>query len=58
MNFVDETVHPHRKLFIEVDKTMENLLLEEDTDHNIQITIDDKGLKVNIKFPYLYCLEN
>lgn len=33
---------------IEVDGTIKKLLQQEDTDHNIQITIDDNGPKVHM----------
>jgi hypothetical protein len=37
-----------RKFIIEVDATLKNLLEREDTDENMQITIDDRGPKVNL----------
>lgn len=55
MSFVDEMIPGHRTFWIEVDGTIKKLLQEEDTDHNAQITIDDSGPKVHIKFPVLYC---
>lgn len=47
MTFLDEVVHGHRIFLIEVDGTIKKLLQQEDTDHNIQITIDDDGPKVH-----------
>ncbi|EDN10380.1 neutral trehalase [Histoplasma mississippiense (nom. inval.)] len=41
----DERVQS-RKFIIDVDATLETLLEREDTDHNVQITIDDQGPKV------------
>ncbi|KAG5298357.1 alpha,alpha-trehalase TreB/Nth1 [Histoplasma ohiense] len=41
----DERVQS-RKFLIDVDATLETLLEREDTDHNVQITIDDQGPKV------------
>ncbi|OAX82906.1 neutral trehalase [Emergomyces africanus] len=37
---------PGRKFLIDVDATLETLLEREDTDNNVQITIDDQGPKV------------
>ncbi|KAK5105844.1 hypothetical protein LTR62_001974 [Meristemomyces frigidus] len=34
-----------RRFLLDVDETLKNLLAREDTDHNIQITIDDHGPK-------------
>ncbi|KAJ5679658.1 Neutral trehalase [Penicillium macrosclerotiorum] len=41
----ESTAHP-RKFLIEVDDTLEALLRQEDTDKNMQITIEDVGPKV------------
>ncbi|KAI9780669.1 MAG: alpha,alpha-trehalase nth1 [Geoglossum umbratile] len=42
----DETTLTPRKFLIDVETTLKNLLEQEDTDHNMQITIDDYGPKV------------
>lgn len=49
MSSVDEMIPGHRTFWIEVDGTIKKLLQEEDTNHNVQITIDDNGPKVHIK---------
>ncbi|KAI5284669.1 alpha,alpha-trehalase nth1, partial [Ascosphaera atra] len=40
----DESTHP-RKFLIDVDATLRTLLQREDTDNNMQITIEDLGPK-------------
>lgn len=42
----DEVTRVSRKFLIPVESTLNNLLAREDTDHNMQITIDDAGPKV------------
>ncbi|KAI9831685.1 MAG: hypothetical protein M1819_004751 [Sarea resinae] len=42
----DETTQHPRKFLIPVESTLKNLLAREDTDGNMQITIDDGGPKV------------
>ncbi|RAH46020.1 alpha,alpha-trehalase [Aspergillus brunneoviolaceus CBS 621.78] len=42
----DETPSNDRKFLIDVDKTLHDLLKREDTDQNMQITIEDVGPKV------------
>lgn len=42
----DDTSSEPRRFLIPVDATLKNLLLREDTDQNVQITIDDAGPKV------------
>ncbi|KAJ6017562.1 Neutral trehalase [Penicillium sp. IBT 35674x] len=41
----DESSHKPRKFFINVDETLDALLKQEDTDQNMQITIEDLGPK-------------
>lgn len=43
---VDESTLGHRKFLVQVDATLESLKAQEDTDGNMQITIEDKGPKV------------
>lgn len=44
---VDEASRPQaRQFLIDVDHTLENLRAQEDTDNNMQITIEDTGPKV------------
>lgn len=45
---VDEQTLQPRKFLIPVKETLETLLAREDTDQNMQITIDDAGPKVNL----------
>jgi Neutral trehalase Ca2+ binding domain. len=46
----DESTLPHgRKFLIWVEPTLESLLKMEDTDQNMQITIEDNGPKVRRK---------
>lgn len=47
-DFIDEIVHRHRTFLIDVNGTIKHLLQQEDTDRNIQITIDDNGPKVHM----------
>ena len=42
----DDTSSEPRRFLIPVDATLKNLLSREDTDQNVQITIDDAGPKV------------
>ncbi len=42
----DDTTSEPRRFLIPVDSTLKSLLAREDTDQNIQITIDDHGPKV------------
>jgi neutral trehalase len=46
--------HTPRKFLIPVDETLARLLASEDTDNNMQITIDDEGPKVCILGFYTY----
>ena len=44
---VDESTMPHtRKFLIQVEPTLQSLQAQEDTDQNMQITIEDNGPKV------------
>jgi hypothetical protein len=43
---IDEHSFQPRKFLIQVEPTLEALLNREDTDRNMQITIDDHGPKV------------
>lgn len=43
---IDETSAQPRKFLIDVDATLHDLLEREDTDKNMQITIEDVGPKV------------
>lgn len=43
---VDDTTTEPRRFLIPVDATLKSLLSREDTDQNVQITIDDSGPKV------------
>jgi alpha,alpha-trehalase len=43
----DEVAIAPRKFLIDVDSTLESLLATEDTDGNMQITIEDAGPKVS-----------
>jgi neutral trehalase len=43
---VDDTTSEPRRFLIPVDSTLKSLLSREDTDQDIQITIDDNGPKV------------
>ena len=45
--FLDETTLLPRKFLVNVDATLENLQNQEDTDGNMQITIEDSGPKVS-----------
>lgn len=46
-SFPDEASRPQsRQFLIDVDHTLESLRAQEDTDHNMQITIEDTGPKV------------
>lgn len=49
---VDEQPLKPRKFLIHVDRTLQSLLEREDTDNNMQITIEDDGPKVR---PYIFC---
>lgn len=42
----DEFSHTNAQVLVDVDQTLENLARQEDTDGNMQITIEDKGPKV------------
>ena len=44
---IDEQPLKPRKFLIHVDSTLQSLLEREDTDNNMQITIEDDGPKVN-----------
>jgi alpha,alpha-trehalase len=46
----DEPSGQPRKFLIKVDETLESLLKQEDTDQNMQITIEDLGPKVSYFF--------
>lgn len=46
MFLLDDTASEPRRFLIPVDATLKSLLAREDTDRNIQITIDDAGPKV------------
>lgn len=41
----ETTILPGRRFLIQVDATLESLRAQEDTDHNMQITIEDSGPK-------------
>ncbi len=43
---IDDTASEPRRFLIPVDATLKSLLSREDTDQNVQITIDDAGPKV------------
>ena len=43
---IDEQPLKPRKFLINVDRTLQSLLEREDTDNNMQITIEDDGPKV------------
>jgi neutral trehalase len=44
---LDESSRPHsRQFLVDVDHTLESLQAQEDTDGNMQITIEDAGPKV------------
>ena len=43
--YVDPQGLAPRRFLINIDETLKNLLAREDTDHNIQITIEDRGPK-------------
>ncbi len=45
-NILDENTFLPRKFLIPVESTLKNLLASEDTDNNMQITIEDYGPKV------------
>jgi len=45
-SYTDETSAQPRKFLIDVDATLHDLLEREDTDRNMQITIEDVGPKV------------
>jgi hypothetical protein len=45
--FLDETNLGPRRFLVEVDTTLEHLRKQEDTDNNYQITIEDRGPKVD-----------
>jgi alpha,alpha-trehalase len=47
-SFTDEASFLPRKFLIQVEPTLEALLNREDTDRNMQITIDDHGPKVRL----------
>jgi alpha,alpha-trehalase len=47
----DEASGQPRKFLINVDETLEALLKQEDTDSNMQITIEDLGPKVGSLVP-------
>ncbi|KAL1856348.1 hypothetical protein VTK73DRAFT_8305 [Phialemonium thermophilum] len=42
----DESTIPHRRFLIQVEPTLQSLQSQEDTDGNMQITIEDSGPKV------------
>lgn len=42
----DDTSSEPRRFLVPVESTLKNLLSREDTDQNVQITIDDFGPKV------------
>jgi hypothetical protein len=44
----DESTLPPRRFLINVDSTLEALQKQEDTDANMQITIEDNGPKVSL----------
>lgn len=46
MLHVDESVERQPRLLLKVTDTIQKLLQEEDTNHDMQITIDDLGPKV------------
>lgn len=46
MFLLDDTTSEPRRFLIPVDATLKSLLSREDTDQNVQITIDDTGPKV------------
>lgn len=46
MLLADDTASEPRRFLIPVDATLKSLLSREDTDQNVQITIDDSGPKV------------
>lgn len=43
---IDERTLPPRRFLIQVDSTLKALQEQEDTDNNMQITIEDSGPKV------------
>jgi Neutral trehalase Ca2+ binding domain len=49
----DEVHSQPRKFLIPVEETLERLLASEDTDRNMQITIEDLGPKVWLQPNYL-----
>jgi Neutral trehalase Ca2+ binding domain len=49
---LDETTLLPRKFLVNVDATLENLQNQEDTDGNMQITIEDSGPKVSLEKLY------
>lgn len=50
LDFSDESTIPHtRRFLIQVEPTLQSLQSQEDTDGNMQITIEDNGPKVSWK---------
>jgi alpha,alpha-trehalase len=47
LSSTDESTLASRKFLIDVDKTIASLLEREDTDQNMEITIEDVGPKVS-----------
>ena len=45
--FLDETTLLPRRFLVNVQATLDNLQKQEDTDGNMQITIEDSGPKVS-----------
>jgi len=43
----ESTIPHHRRFLVDVDATLQSLQSQEDTDGNMQITIEDNGPKVN-----------
>ena len=50
----DESTLPARKFIVDVEATLKSLLAREDTDSNMQITIEDDGPKVCFPFIVLW----
>lgn len=46
-----------RRFLVDVDSTLESLQQQEDTDNNMQITIEDEGPKVSLYIHHLLALD-
>lgn len=52
----DESTLPHsRRFLIQVEPTLQSLQSQEDTDGNMQITIEDNGPKVGWELKHVAC---